>query len=217
MARWVPHLRALRGAPPRYLANRRVWKCLGCKKQFSVKVGTIFEDSPLPLSKWLPAMWQLPNCKNCISSYELARALGVAQKTAWFMLARIRLAMQQKSFNKSGGHVELDETFIGGRARNMHKAKREKLGISQSNSMAGNIAVMGLLDRHGKGSQVRLKVVKIRWSIPVGCGVVVCGRARLADDSCCWQHRKRFTLKKVLDSSTSGTRLASPIAPRLPH
>ena len=146
-----------------YLANRRVWKCLGCKKQFSVKVGTIFEDSPLPLSKWLPAMWQLANCKNGISSYELARALGVTQKTAWFMLARIRLAMQAKSFGKIGGHVELDETFIGGKARNMHKVKRERLGITQSNSMAGKIAVMGLLERHSpEGSQIRLKIVKTR-------------------------------------------------------
>src|SRR5215217_3787401 len=78
-----------------FLAKARRWKCRGCKNQFSVKVGTIFEDSPLSLSKWMPAMWQLANCKNGISSYELARALGVTQKTAWFMLARIRLAMQR--------------------------------------------------------------------------------------------------------------------------
>src|SRR5688572_6518224 len=101
-----------------FLATRRLWKCLDCKKQFSVKVGTIFEDSPLPLSKWLPAMWMLVNCKNGISSYELSRALGVTQKTAWFMLHRIRLAMQHRSFNGPlSGHVEADETFIGGKAR----------------------------------------------------------------------------------------------------
>src|SRR3954462_14032243 len=81
-----------------FLATRRVWKCKGCAKQFSVKVGTIFEDSPIPLSKWLPAMWQIVNCKNGISSYELARALGVTQKSAWFMLARLRLAMQSQTF-----------------------------------------------------------------------------------------------------------------------
>jgi transposase-like protein len=147
-----------------FLAARRVWKCLGCKKQFSVKVGTIFEDSPLSLSKWLPAMWQLANCKNGISSYELARAIGVTQKTAWFMLARIRLAMQQKSFNKIGGQVEVDETYIGGKARNMHKSKRDRIGLTQAKSMLGKVAVMGLLERHGKDghSTVRLQVVQGR-------------------------------------------------------
>jgi transposase-like protein len=95
------------GARHSYLSARRVWKCLSCNRQFSVKVGTILEDSPLSLSKWLPAMWQLANCKKGISSYELARGIGVTQKTAWFMLARIRLAMQQKGFNKIGGSVEM--------------------------------------------------------------------------------------------------------------
>jgi transposase-like protein len=107
-----------------FLKTRRLWKCLACKKQFSAKVGTIFEDSPISLTKWLPAMWMLVNDKNGISSYELARALGVTQKTAWFMLSRIRLAMQAKSFGKIGGEVEVDETFIGGKARNMHASKR---------------------------------------------------------------------------------------------
>ena len=93
-----------------FLKTRRIWKCKGCAKQFSVKVGTIFEDSPISLTKWLPAMWMLSNDKNGISSYELARALGVTQKTAWFMLARIRLAMQSKTFRKMGGSVEADET-----------------------------------------------------------------------------------------------------------
>ncbi len=148
-----------------FLKTRRIWKCKSCQKQFSVKVGTIFEDSPIPLSKWLPAMWMLVNDKNGISSYELARALGVTQKTAWFMLARIRLAMQSKSFRKMSGHVEADETFIGGKARNMHAAKRKRLGISQSRSMIGKVAVMGLLERHTKddgGSQVRFKVIANR-------------------------------------------------------
>ena len=111
-----------------YLSGRRVWKCLDCKKQFSVKVGTIFEDSPLPLSKWLPAMWMLVNSKNGISSYELHRAIGVTQKTAWFMLHRIRLAMQHRSFSGPfGGHVEVDETFIGGKARNMDEGRKQRV------------------------------------------------------------------------------------------
>jgi transposase-like protein len=142
-----------------FLSTRQLWKCLGCKKQFSVKVGTIFEDSPLGLDKWLPAMWQIVNCKNGISSYELARALGVTQKTAWFMLHRLRLAMQAKSFDKFGGTVEADETFIGGKARNMHAKKREKLREIYEHhgpSALGKVVVMGLLERHtGGGSRVR--------------------------------------------------------------
>ena len=146
-----------------YVASRRIWQCKNCRKQFSVKVGSIFEDSPLPLSKWLPAMWMLVNCKNGVSSYEIARDLGITQKSAWFMLHRLRLAIQAKSFDKMGGEVEVDETFIGGKARNMHKSKRERLGISQSRSMIGKVAVMGLLERHGeKGSRVRLNAVKNR-------------------------------------------------------
>ena len=111
-----------------YLAKNRLWKCYSIhpKPRFTLKTGTIFEDSPIPLEKWLPAVWMLLNCKNGISSYELHRALGVTQKTAWFMLHRIRLAAQSKTFNKLGGEVEVDETFIGGKARFMHADKREE-------------------------------------------------------------------------------------------
>ena len=98
---------------------RRVWNCKNCRKQFTVKVGTIFEDSPLGLDKWLPATWLIVNAKNGTSSCELARSLGVTQKTAWFMLHRIRLAMQDGSIVKMKGQIEADESFIGGRARNM--------------------------------------------------------------------------------------------------
>jgi len=108
------------GTEHSYLTTRRIWKCKGCKKHFSVKVGTIFEDSPLGLDKWLPAVWLIANSKNGISSHELGRALGVTQKSAWFMLHRIRLAMQTGTFEKLSGAVEVDETFIGGKARNMH-------------------------------------------------------------------------------------------------
>src|ERR1700691_4675703 len=92
-----------------YLTTRRIWKCKACKKQYSVKVGTIFEDSPLGLDKWLPAVWLAANSKNGISSHELGRALGITQKSAWFMLHRIRLAMQRESILLSG-EVEVDET-----------------------------------------------------------------------------------------------------------
>jgi transposase-like protein len=147
-----------------YLESARVWKCYGKhpRAKFSLKVGTVFEDSPLPLSKWLPALWLLTNCKNGISSYELGRALGITQKSAWFMLHRLRLALQQiEGGGKMKGHVEIDETYIGGKARNMHMKKRKRLGITQAKSMIGKIAVMGLLEREtSKGSQVRLNVVK---------------------------------------------------------
>lgn len=142
-----------------FLSTRRLWKCKGCKKQFSVKVGTIFEDSPIGLDKWLPALWMVVNCKNGISSYEMARDLGVTQKTAWFMDHRIRLAVQEGTFEPMSGEVEVDETFIGGKARFMHKAERERK-ITGSGSK-GKTAVMGLLERHGTGghSKVRAKVV----------------------------------------------------------
>lgn len=144
-----------------YVASRRIWQCKGCRKQFSVKVGSIFEDSAIPLSKWLPAMWMLVNCKNGVSSYEIARDLGVTQKTAWFMLHRLRLAVQARSFNKLGGHVEVDETYIGGKARFMHKGKKDRLNLTSHKSMMGKVAVMGLLDRHGKDgvSQFRTQIV----------------------------------------------------------
>lgn len=131
-----------------YLATRRVWKCKDCKKQYSVKVGTIFEGSPLGFDKWLPAIWLIANSKNGISSHELARALGVTQKSAWFMLHRIRLAMQTGSFDKLDGEVEVDETYIGGLARNMHPAKRaEKItGTGHVNKTA----VLGMIERGGK-------------------------------------------------------------------
>jgi transposase-like protein len=148
---------------PMYLSNQRRWKCRTKhpRQQFSVKNGTIFEDSPLGLDKWLPAVWMITNDKNGISSYEIARALGITQKSAWFMMHRIRLAMQRGSVDKFTGDVEADETFIGGRARFMHKAERARK-ITGTGGM-GKAAVMGLLERHGlradRKSQVRLKVV----------------------------------------------------------
>ncbi len=108
-----------------FIKTRRLWTCLGCRKQFSVKVGTIFEDSAIGLDKWLVAMWLLANCKNGISSYELAKDIKVTQRSAWFMLQRIRHAMHTGSIDKMTGAVEADETFIGGKARFMHKHNRE--------------------------------------------------------------------------------------------
>ncbi len=140
-----------------YLSTRRLWKCKGCKKQTSAKVGTIFEDSALGLDKWLPAVWLVANSKNGISSHELARSLGVTQKSAWFMLQRIRLAMQTGTFNKSEGEVEVDETFIGGKARNMHAVDRTRR-ITGTGGVDKTI-VVGALER---GGQVHATVVEDR-------------------------------------------------------
>jgi transposase-like protein len=137
-----------------YLTTRRLWKCKACKKQYSVKVGTIFEDSALGLDKWLPAVWLIANSKNGISSHELGRALGTTQKSAWFMLHRIRLAMQTGSFEKFSGEVEADETYIGGKARNMHKSIR-KQKITGSGSK-DKTAVLGIIER---GGMVRAEVL----------------------------------------------------------
>jgi transposase-like protein len=109
-----------------FLSTRRIWKCLDCQKQYSVKLGTIFEDSPLGLDKWLAAMWMIANSKNGVSSHEMGRSLGITQKSAWFLLHRIRLAMQTGTFEKLDGEIEVDETFIGGKARNMHKNVRAR-------------------------------------------------------------------------------------------
>jgi transposase-like protein len=136
-----------------YLSTRRVWKCKACKKQFSVKAGSLMEDSPIGLDKWLAAIWLIANAKNGISSLELHRSLGITQKSAWFLLHRIRKAIQNPAIGKLSGIVEVDETFIGGLARNMHKGKKAHLSRT---GFIGKVAVMGLLERHG---EVRCQIV----------------------------------------------------------
>jgi len=150
----------------RFVRTRRIWFCKGCQKQFTVKVGTIFEDSPISLDKWMTAFWMVVNCKNGISSMEIHRALGVTQKTAWFMLHRIREAMKHKTGFKlggpEGGPVEADETFIGGKPANMHKSRRVKLAQIRGQQRRGDVflgktAVHGMLDRALR--QIRCKVI----------------------------------------------------------
>jgi len=133
-----------------YLANARVWKCYEkhAKAKFSLKVGTIMEDSALAIDKWLTAMWLIVNCKNGISSCEIARDLGITQKSAWHMAHRIRYALHHGSFEKLSGHVEVDETFIGGKARNMHVAQRRRRITGTGTK--DKTAVMGILERGGK-------------------------------------------------------------------
>jgi transposase-like protein len=148
---------------PYYIKTQKRWKCRSCRRQFSVKVNTIFEDSPIPLQKWLPALWLLISCKNGVSSWEIHRALGVSQKTAWFMLHRLRLAMKSQDMgtklgSNDGGEVEVDETFVGGLVKNMHKDR--KLRATQQGGVGphGNkVIVQGILDRDAR--QVRAKIV----------------------------------------------------------
>jgi transposase-like protein len=139
-----------------FLAKQSRWKCKAkhAKPQFSVKVGTVMEDSPIALKSWLLAMWEVVNCKNGISSYEIHRALGLTQKSAWFLDHRIRFSLGLKPGNKLSGQVEADETFIGGKSRNMHKVKRQAriTGTGEKDKAA----ILGILERGGK---VRTKVV----------------------------------------------------------
>ena len=145
-----------------FVKTRRIWICKGCKKHFSVKLETIMEDSPIGLDKWLTAIWLIVNAKNGISSYEIHRSVGVTQKSAWFLLHRIRKAMQSGSFKKLSGEVEVDETYIGGKARNMHRSTLTKrvaefaTPYTGRNQNIGKVAVMGLLERNG---EVRTMVV----------------------------------------------------------
>lgn len=141
-----------------FYSNRQVWRCKGCKRQFSIKVGTIFEDSPIGLDKWLPALWMITSSKKGVSSYQMARALGVEQKTAWFMDHRIRLAMRTESFSAPlDGEIEADETFIGGKAKFMHKAERARKIKGRGGAGSGKAVVMGMLERKG---EVRANVVR---------------------------------------------------------
>lgn len=175
-------------------ADGKRLQCRDCRKKFSYKTGTIFEDSPLGLDKWFVAVWSIANCKNGISSHELGRALDVTQKTAWFMIHRIRAAMKTGSFQKLKGEVESDETFIGGEAKNMHAAKREKK--IKGRGAVGKSIVHGILER-GETSQVRAKVVgsteanvllpEVRRNVEYGANVYT--DAHAAYGELCLTHR----------------------------
>jgi transposase-like protein len=149
-----------------YLKTQKRWKCKECYKQFSVKLGTIFEDSALSLDKWLTALWMLISCCNGVSSYEVARTLGITQKSAWFLMHRLRVALRDGSIAKLGGpgsEIESDETFVGGKAKNMHAARRAQFKVARESSMTGDAnlvnktAVWGVLDREQR--KVRATVV----------------------------------------------------------
>ena len=144
-----------------FIKTRRIWFCYECKKQFTLKLGTVFEDSPLGLDKWMAGFWMLVNCKNGVSSMEIHCALGITQKAAWFMLQRLRLAVQDDFFGSklggNGGEIEVDESFIGGKARNMHLSERKRRITGTGTK--DKTAVMGILERGGK---IRTTVVPNR-------------------------------------------------------
>ena len=186
-----------------YLANAKLWKCnvKHDRQKFSLKVGTIFEDSPLGLDKWLAAVWLIVNCKNGISSYEMARDLGVTQKSAWFMNHRIRLALHERLVRQQlSGEVEVDETFIGGKARNMHVAQRKRRITGTGGK--DKTVVLGMLERGGK---VRTKVVENRKKQTLQAEVhehVEAGR-RSTRTNCCRTRARRKYAHQVIDHAVA--------------
>ena len=164
--RWVdgkpvcPKCHTAQGERKHYwLKTQKRWKCYSCRKQFSVKVGTPFEDSPLSLEVWLIALWMLCNCRNGVSSYEIGRATGIAQKSAWFVLQRLRLVMKDVRpvmLGASATPVEMDECFIGGKPKNMHRSRRLKQKLAM-NGYAEKTAIFGMLERGTR--QVRATVI----------------------------------------------------------
>jgi transposase-like protein len=189
-----------------FLANQRKWQCKSVHdhRQFSVKVGTIFEDSPIPLDKWLVAVWMIANCKNGVSSYEVARAIGVTQKSAWFMLHRIRLSMQSKSFVRLGGggkEVEVDETFIGGKSRNMHRETRQRK--IKGTGGKDKTVVLGVLERGGK---VRAAVIPNRRKNTVQAEIrknVTVGSALFTDELPSYNDLNGEYAHKVIDHAVA--------------
>jgi transposase-like protein len=160
-----------------FISTRRLWRCKGCGRQFTAKVGTIFEDSAIGFDKWLPAMWLLSSNKNGVSSLELHRALGVTQKTAWFMLHRIRTAMQTPTYRRLTGTVEVDETFVGASPRGNHPGR--VIGRRSLGPRAGKTVVMGMVERQGEARAMVVPdtkratlVPKIRESVEPGSRVV---------------------------------------------
>jgi transposase-like protein len=182
-----------------YLANQRKWKCYAKheKPTFTLKTGTVFEDSPIGLDKWIVATWQIVNCKNGISSWELHRALGVTQKTAWFMLHRVRLAMQDDQtggkLGEDGSEVEIDETFIGGKVRNMHKRRKEKVQAEGGRTEGNKVIALGMLERNGRVRTAVIPDRKKKNVAPHVIGNIAQGATINTDEySKGWYHDQQF-------------------------
>jgi transposase-like protein len=184
-----------------YNADRRTWKCAKhhAKREFSIKVGTIMEDSAIPLDKWLVTMWLVTNCKNGVSSYEIARDVKVTQKSAWFMLHRIRLAMQDDGKGQLCGEVEADETFIGGKARNMHKSVHDRRITGMGQSFRDKTIVMGVLERGGK---VRTQIIpdRLKGTLqPVVREHVATGSSLYTDEMGGYKGLTEYYLHEIID------------------
>jgi transposase-like protein len=190
----------------RFLENQGKWQCKSVHhhRQFSAKVGTIFEDSPISLDKWLTAVWMIANCRNGVSSYEVGRAIGVTQKSAWFMMHRIRLAMQNKTFMKLGGsgkEVEVDETFIGGKSRHMHVNVRQRR--IKGTGGKDKTVVMGILER---GGNVHATVIPNRRKKTVQAEIkerVTVGSALFSDELPSYNDLDREYAHQVIDHAVS--------------
>jgi transposase-like protein len=192
-----------------FLSTRSKWKCMNpaCHKQFSAKVGTIFEDSALGYDKWFPAMWMIVNAKNGISSYEIARSLGVTQKTGWFMLHRIRLALEAGSFEKMSGEVEADETYVGGKAKFKHAGKPKGWG----RSTRAMVPVAGLLERTSQRGPSRIKLqafehVRKTNLLPNILRNVKHGSAIFTDNFLSYQGLKHAYVHEVIDHAVAYVR-----------
>jgi transposase-like protein len=187
-----------------FQAKYNRWQCSARHplRQFTSKTGTIFEDSPLGLDKWLLAMWQVVNCKNGVSSYEINKAIGVTQKTAWFMDHRIRTALGMQHADKVSGHVEADETFIGGKARNMHASKRARRITGTGGK--DKTAVMGILERgkNGEVSKIRTTVIPNRKKSAIQAEVrkhVEAGSALYSDALLSYDGLEREYAHQIID------------------
>ena len=185
-----------------FLSTRKIFKCKAkeCRKQFSIKTGTIFEDSAIKLDKWLIAMWKLANAKNGISSYELHRALGITQKSAWFVLHRIRTAMQTGSIEKLSGEVESDETYIGPNAKNMHWDKRKDLQV-MSGYPDHKTAVMGMVQRGGKIKATVLKRRNLATMSKILAENIEQGSTVITDEAKQYVHLRENYIHEVINHS----------------
>jgi transposase-like protein len=184
-----------------FISTRRIWFCKGCKKQFTVKVGSIFEDSPLGMNKWMLAIWLLVTCKNGISSYEVASHLDITQKSAWHLMHRVRKAVRSGSFAKFSGGCDVDETFIGGKARDMDiENRKRRIGGTGGKD---KVAVLGIIERGGK---VRTVVVRNRRKKALQAEVrkhVEAGSALYSDALLSYEGLASYYSHQVIDDAVS--------------
>jgi transposase-like protein len=170
-------------AAVRYIKTRRTWFCKECKRQFTAKVGTVFEDSPIPFTKWMPAIWLLTANRNGISSYELARGLKVSQKTAWFMLHRIRLILRNTDTTPFSGKVEADETFVGAKARHLRRTHHKAISGLKSGPVGNKTPILGIMERGGRMRGWVMSDIKKKTLLPKVYETVAHGSRMFTDSA----------------------------------